>query len=117
MNQKTEQFKIDGESIYEPHLQIGETVESMLDDNSGVTDDGTMHVRWVRVEVHKFSLQYNLLSAAEYEEMKALLLGKTFTFTYPKDDTPTNLNCYCTSYGGTRTGMGYTGVSFEISEL
>lgn len=117
MNILTSNYKIGGKEIYEPHLQIGETVESMLDDNSGATDDGVMHVFWKRTEVHKFTLQYNLMTEEEYEYMKSLLLGKTFTFEYPKNGEQTEINCYCTSYGGVLTAAGYTGVQFEICEL
>ena len=33
MNKLTTDYTINGNSIYEPHLQIAETVESMLDEN------------------------------------------------------------------------------------
>lgn len=117
MNILTSEYKIDGKNIYEPHLQLNESVESMLDENSGTTDDGKMHVRWIRDKIHKFTIQYNLMTESEYEYMKALLLGKTFMFTYPKNGQSTTLECYCTAYGGALTSCGYTGVQFEITEL
>lgn len=117
MNTLTSNFKIDNYDIYEPHLQIAESVESMLDENSGTTADGKMHVRWVRDKVHKFTLQYNLMTEAEYEYMKGLLLGKTFVFTYPENGQATSRECYCTAYGGVLTSIGYTSVQFEITEL
>ena len=100
MNKLTTDYTINGNSIYEPHLQIAETVESMLDENSGTTDDGVMHVRWTRTAVHKYSLQYNIMTAAEYDYMKNLLLGKTFVFKYPYCGEDKEINAYCTSYGG-----------------
>ena len=122
MNKLTTDYTINGNSIYEPHLQIAENVESILDENSGTTDDGIMHVRWTRAAVHKYSLQYNIMTAAEYDYMKNLLLGKTFVFKYPYCGEEKEINAYCTSYGGvlSRTdenGGIYTGVQFEISEL
>ena len=117
MNELTSDYKIDGFEIYEPHLQITENVESMLDENSGTTDDGKMHVRFIRDKIHKFALQYNLMTEAEYEYMKGLLLGKTFSFEYKKNGQAVTLDCYCTAYGGALTAAGYTGVQFEIAEL
>ncbi len=122
MNKLTTDYTIGGKEIYEPHLQMNETVESMLDENSGTTDDGKMHVRWVRTAVHKYSLQYNIMTAAEYDYMKNLLLGKTFVFKFPYLDSSKVIEGYCTSYGGvlsqTSTDGGiYTGVQFEICEL
>ncbi len=122
MNKLNNQYTIDGTAIYEPHLQMSEAVESMLDENSGTTDDGVMHVRWIRAAVHKFTLQYNIMTAAEYDYMKKLLLGKTFVFKYPYCGEQKEINAYCTSYGGalsqTATDGGiYTAVQFEISEL
>lgn len=122
MNKLNSNYLIGETPIYEPHLQMNETVESMLDSNSGATDDGVMHVRWVRTAVHKYSLQYNIMTAAEYDYMKNLLLGKTFTFKFPYLDTQKEINGYCTSYGGVlsridENGGIYTAVQFEISEL
>lgn len=117
MNKTTDKFKINDEPILEPHLQVSESAEGVLDESSGTTDDGVMHVRWLRDPIHKFTLQYNLMTPSEYEDMKRLVLGKTFTFTYPKDGVPTPLDCYCTAYGGVLTNVGYTGVQFEIVEL
>ncbi len=122
MNKLTQNYTIDGKSIYEPHLQMSETVESMLDENSGATDDGVMHVRWTRSAVHKYSLQYNIMTAAEYDYMKDLLLGKTFVFKFPYCAEQKQINAYCTSYGGVlsrvdENGGIYTAVQFEICEL
>lgn len=122
MNKLTQNYTIDGKSIYEPHLQMSETVESMLDENSGATDDGVMHVRWTRDKIHKYSLQYNIMTAAEYDYMQNLLLGKTFFFKFPYCNGDREIHAYCTSYGGAlsrvdENGGIYTAVQFEICEL
>ena len=120
MNKLNNQYTIDGTAIYEPHLQMSEAVESMLDENSG-TDERVSSLLTVNA-VHKFTLQYNIMTAAEYDYMKNLLLGKTFVFKYPYCGEQKEINAYCTSYGGalsqTANGGGiYTAVQFEISEL
>lgn len=122
MNKLTNLYLVDGVPIYSPHGQVQESQEDLLDDNSGRTDDGVMHVQWVRSQVKKFQLGYNVLSSAEYEYMKNLLLGKTFVFTYWKNGQAQTMNAYCTSSGGalnyvSATAGRYLDVSFEISEL
>lgn len=122
MNQLTSKYTVDGTPIYEPQLQVGETVESLIDGNSGRTDDGVMRVSWIRTKIRKFSLQYNLMTSAEYEYMKNLLLGKTFTFGYWDNGEIKTVNAYCETTGGTLTQIGetsgsYTGVTFDITEL
>ena len=122
MNQLTSNYTVDGTQIYEPQLQVGETIESLVDGNSGRTDDGVMHMSWIRTKIRKFSLQYNLMTAAEYEYMKNLLLGKTFVFGYWDKGEIKTVNAYCEATGGTLsridgTAGSYTGVTFDITEL
>ena len=122
MNRLTSNYTADGTQLYEPHLQVSEPVESIVDGNSGRTDDGVMHMRWIRTKVRKFSLQYNLMTAAEYEYMKNLLQGKTFVFGYWDKGEVKTINAYCEAAGATLTRIdgasgSYAGVKFDIIEL
>ena len=122
MNSKTYNYTVNGLPIYEPQVQVTESVESVMDENSGRSDDGTMHVFWKDKTIKKFSLQYNALTAEEYNEMKQLLQGKTFRFGYWNNGAVTKISAYCEATSASLlridgTSGIYTGVQFDIIQL
>ena len=63
-----------------PNIKIEHTNVASAD--SGRTEDGVMHITWVRRDVKKVNLMYNAISGAEKATMEALMQGKEFYFRY-----------------------------------
>lgn len=87
-------WMVDDSHIYvpAPNTKIEHTNVASAD--SGRTEDGVMHINWVRRDVRKVNLVYNAISGAEVAEMLALMQGKEFTFTYWDNGVQT-LEGYC----------------------
>ena len=79
-----------------PNIKIEHTNVASAD--SGRTEDGVMHINWVRRDVRKVNLIYNAISGNEKDAMETLMQGKEFYFRFLD--------------GGTvREFYGYTGES------
>ena len=63
-----------------PNLKIEHTNVASAD--SGRTEDGKMHINWVRPDVKKVYLLYNAISGDEKDYMVNLMQGKEFTLYY-----------------------------------
>jgi len=63
-----------------PNIKIEHTNVASAD--SGRTEDGRMHINWVRRDIRKVNLVYNAISGKEKAEMEALMQGKEFYFRY-----------------------------------
>ena len=63
-----------------PNIKIEHTNVASAD--SGRTEDGVMHINWVRRDVRKVNLVYSAISGAEKAEMENLMQGKEFYFRY-----------------------------------
>ena len=63
-----------------PNTKIEHTNVASAD--SGRTEDGKMHINWVRGDVRKVYLTYSAISGKEKAEMEKLMQGKEFYFRY-----------------------------------
>ena len=63
-----------------PNIKIEHTNVASAD--SGRTEDGVMHITWVRRDVKKVNLMYNAISGKEKSVMEKLMQGKEFWFLY-----------------------------------
>lgn len=75
----------DGESwtpifVPAPNTKIEHT--NVASSDSGRTEDGQMHINWVRRDVRKVNLVYSAISGAEKALMESLMQGKEFYFRY-----------------------------------
>ena len=83
--------------IYEPNAGYTESEDSLANEESGRTDDGVMHITWVRTSYLKWEFTYQGLTADEYNYMRNLLQGKTFTFHGLWGGVPVTRQCYCSN--------------------
>lgn len=92
----TEYF-IDGSPLYEPDADGGVQPEwnSLAAENSGRTQDGIMHIKWLFSNLPKYKFSYNALTKDQLLYMRNLVQGKTFMFTCP-DGT---FEAYCSTTG------------------
>lgn len=85
-------WAVNGTPIYVPtSVQIEHT--NVAAEDSGRTEDGVMHITWVRRDVVKVHLKYSALTGAECDFMRSLMQGKEYTFTYYDNGVHT-INAY-----------------------
>lgn len=105
-----------------PNIKIEHTNVASAD--SGRTEDGVMHINWVRTDVRKVNLLYNAISGDEKDYMMGLMQGKEFTFTY-WDNGAKTFQGYCgesnyeeySSVHHANEGGIYTNFSINVIEL
>lgn len=86
-------WKVGSTPIYVPdHITIDH--DNIVGPKSGRTESGKMHIDWVRRDVRKVSLTYDVLTGAEVAFMNNLMQGKTFEFTY-YDNGVKKMDAYC----------------------
>lgn len=105
-----------------PNIKIEHTNVASAD--SGRTEDGRMHINWVRRDVKKVNLVYNAISGLEKEYMVNLMQGKEFYFRY-KDVTvkeffgytgENNYQYYSDAHFVSEGGI-FTGFSINVIEF
>lgn len=105
-----------------PNVKIEHT--NVASSGSGRTEDGVMHINWVRRDVRKVNLVYTAISGDEKDEMLALMQGQEFTFTY-WDNGAKSFDGYCgecsyeaySSVHYADEGGVYTNFSINVIEL
>ena len=76
-------WQVDGTSIYTPSKDTKIEYDSLAASESGRTEDGIMHIAWVRRQIVKINLVYPVMTKSEAAHLLSLLQGKEFSFTYP----------------------------------
>lgn len=93
--------------------------------DSGRTEDGVMHIDWVRRDVRKVFLTYQIMTEAELSYMIGLLQGQEGTFKFYDKGAQQTMDAYVgesvysyesSNYLG-KYGRVYTGVSINIIEM
>lgn len=75
-------WMVDSTHIYVPAPNVKIEHTNVASADSGRTEDGIMHITWVRTDVKKVYLTYNALTGEELHYMLDLMQGQEFTFTY-----------------------------------
>lgn len=94
----TGSWAINGQPIYVPSNGISVEHTNVAAASSGRTEDGRMHIDWVRPDVRKVHLQYKAMSGTELDYMMSLMQGKEYVLTFR-------------DRGGIHTMSAYTGES------
>lgn len=89
-----------------PDTKIEHTNVASAD--SGRTEDGVMHINWVRRDVRKVNLIYHAITGNEKDAMMALMQGQEFTFKYWDNGVKT-FEGYC----GESSYTAYSSVHYE----
>ncbi len=99
----TDLFKIDGQPMVPPNLDMSLSFEDLDSADSGRDESGYMHRIVIRHAVGTWSFEYAHISNDEYKYMESLFQGKKdFQFTYPsrEDSTvPATTKAYRSKYG------------------
>lgn len=85
-------WAVNGSAIPEPSPGTNISHESIQSADTGRTEDGKMHIDWVRRNMVKVSMKWNYLSGNEVSRLESLMQGKEFTLSYfDKGSTQTAL--------------------------
>ena len=125
LNTLSNDWKVGTSKIYTPSINVKYEHTNVAGKSSGRTQDGLMHIDWVRRDVRKVSLTYSVMTESELSYMVNLMQGKEFTFTYPDRGSSQSMNAYCgeckytlltrNAYGGNENI--YTDVSINVIEI
>lgn len=114
-------FIIDGVEFEPKSLKVG--FESLASEDSGRTDDGTMHVNWILSRIRKIEIEMPPCSAAEANAILSRVQGRIYSITYfdplanselTKEVYTSNSAADCYS-GIIRNGL-WQGISFSAIE-
>ena len=119
---------VDGSSwtpIYVPAPNIKIEHTNVASADSGRTEDGYMHINWVRRDVRKVNLMYNAISGNEKDTMETLMQGKEFYFRFKDGATVKEFYGYCgessyqyySSVHYAAEGGIFTGFSINVIEF
>lgn len=116
-NKLSSAWLVDGDPIYEPALDVSIQHENIAGSSSGRTEDGIIHIDWVRTDVLKVVILYKVMTLSELDFMVGKLQGREFTFTFPDRGRATTIEAYCSNCSYTmHTNDIYTNVKFNIIE-
>lgn len=77
-----ERWAVNGTPIFTPAPSTQISHESIQSSDTGRTEDGVMHIDWVRTNMVKVNMQWSYLTGSEVAYLEELMQGKEFTLTY-----------------------------------
>lgn len=121
----TGHWGVNGTPIYIPSYNMQIDHESIQGSDSGRTEDGYMHIDWVRTNLVKVFLKWQYLTGREVEYLENLMQGKEFTLTYFDKGSVHTAKVYCTKLSYTKysdalyvsEGGLYSNISADAIEL
>lgn len=125
IGKKDGRWKVNGHTIPQPQsVSIEHT--NVASSDSGRAENGKMKITWVRRDVRKVKMKWNALTGDEVTEIRNLMQGKEYTFTYWDNgsksmsaytgDNDYNIYSYNPKIYGDRGGL-YTDFSIDAVEL
>ena len=116
------EWKVNSSPLYIPSAGIKVEHTNLAGSSSGRTEDGVMHIDWVRRDVRKVNLQWKVLRASELDYILGLMQGKEFTLTFKDRGRVQTMSAYSSesSYTYYSAALGediYTDVSINAIEL
>ena len=116
------EWKINDKPLYIPSAGIKVEHTNLAGSSSGRTEDGIMHIDWIRRDIRKVNLQWSVLTAAELDYVLGLMQGKEFEITFKDRGKVQTMNAYSSesSYTYYSAALGtdlYTEVSINAIEM
>lgn len=116
------EWKVNSSPLYIPSAGIQVEHTNLAGSSSGRTEDGVMHIDWVRRDIRKVHLQWKVLTASELDYILDLMQGKEFTLTFKDRGRVQTMSAYSSesSYTYYSAALGqdiYTDVSINAIEL
>ena len=115
-------WKVDNSPLYVPSNGIQVSHTNLAGSSSGRTEDGVMHIDWVRRDIRKVHLQWKVLTGSEMDYIMGLMQGKEFTLTFKDRGKVQTMKAYSSesSYNYYSAALGediYTDVSINAIEM
>ena len=116
------EWMINDSHLYIPSAGIKVEHSNLAGSSSGRTEDGVMHIDWVRRDIRKVNLQWSVLTASELDYVLGLMQGKEFTITFKDRGRVQTMSAYSSesSYTYYSAAFGediYTDVSINAIEM
>ena len=116
------EWKVNSSPLYIPSAGIKVEHSNLAGSSSGRTEDGVMHIDWVRRDIRKVNLQWKVLTASELDYILGLMQGKEFTLTFKDRGKVQTMSAYSSesSYTYYSAALGediYTDVSINAIEM
>lgn len=116
------EWMINSSHLYIPSAGITVEHTNLAGASSGRTEDGVMHIDWVRRDIRKVHLQWGVLTSTELDYILGLMQGKEFTITFKDRGKVQTMKAYSaeSSYTYYSAALGedlYTNVSINAIEL
>ena len=116
------EWRVDGNHLYIPSAGIKVEHTTLAGSSSGRTEDGVMHIEWVRRDIRKVCLQWKVLTGTELDYILELMQGKEFTLTFKDRGRVQTMNAYSSesSYTYYSAALGediYTAISINAIEM
>lgn len=115
-------WKVNDSPLYVPSAGIQVSHSNLAGSSSGRTEDGIMHIDWIRRDIRKVHLQWKVLTGSEMDYVMGLMQGKEFVLTFKDRGKVQTMNAYSSesSYNYYSAALGediYTDVSINAIEM
>lgn len=115
------EWKVNSSPLYIPSAGIKVEHTNLAGSSSGRTEDGIMHIDWIRRDIRKVNLQWKVLTASELNYILDLMQGKEFTLTFKDRGKVQTMSAYSsessyTYYSAALGGDIYTDISINAIE-
>ncbi len=115
-------WKVNDSPLYVPSAGIQVSHTNLAGSSSGRTEDGKMHIDWIRRDIRKVHLQWKVLTGSEMDYVMGLMQGKEFTLTFKDRGKVQTMKAYSSesSYNYYSAALGediYTDVSINAIEM
>ena len=115
-------WKVNDSPLYVPSAGIQVSHTNLAGSSSGRTEDGIMHIDWIRRDIRKVHLQWKVLTGSEMDYVMGLMQGKEFTLTFKDRGKVQTMNAYSSesSYNYYSAALGediYTDVSINAIDM
>ena len=116
------EWMVNQNHLYIPSAGIKVEHTNLAGSSSGRTEDGIMHIDWVRRDIRKVHLQWKVLTASELNYILELMQGKEFTLTFKDRGRVQTMSAYSSesSYTYYSAALGediYTDISINAIEM
>ena len=116
------EWMVNSNHLYIPSAGIRVEHTNLAGSSSGRTEDGVMHIDWVRRDIRKVNLQWKVLTGTELNYILGLMQGKEFTLTFKDRGRVQTMSAYSSesSYTYYSAALGediYTDVSINAIEM
>ena len=116
------EWMVNGNHLYIPSAGIQVEHTNLAGSSSGRTEDGVMHIDWIRRDIRKVHLKWSVLTASELDYILGLMQGKEFVLTFKDRGVVQTMNAYSsestyTYYSAAFDNDLYTDVSINAIEM